>query len=487
MTKKLNKDEFVQRSITKFGSVYSYDKVEYKTALLKVTITCPVHGDFYKTPSKHLMGQGCPSCTLEKMSELWSKGKSKFVEEAKTIHGNRYTYDKVEYKNYTAKVIITCLEHGDFEQSPSHHLRGQKGCKLCLKEELGERVADSFSNVVEKARSIHGDRYDYPDQAYTGCKDKTTLICKIHGTFETTMDNHINAGSGCSKCFSTESQAQTDLSNYIEELGYQIIKNYRLKNRAEIDVFLPALNIGFEYNGLYWHSEGLKGTTYHRDKTNQADSEGIRLIHIWEDEWILHPNKVKNLIQTLLNKQEQSYYARNTNFRKIAWKNCSSFLETFHLQGSCSPTKFCYGLISGADIVSVMCFHETGVDGEIELTRFASQGIVKGGFTKLLTNALKGDLTDYSKVVSFSDTRWSRGDVYKTSGFILEHETPPSYFWCKGIVRQHRRGFQHKYLKNKLKHYDPNLSETENCIRNGYIKVWDCGKKKWILNNPYKK
>lgn len=116
-----------------------------------------------------------------------------FIERAKAIHGDKYDYSKTVYKNAHADVIITCPIHGDFEQSPSNHLAG-KGCKFC-----SGNVSNTTASFIEKAKKVHGDKYDYSKTVFTRNKDKVIITCPIHGDFEQEANSHLQ-GAGCKQC-----------------------------------------------------------------------------------------------------------------------------------------------------------------------------------------------------------------------------------------------------------------------------------------------
>ena len=127
MSRKLTTEEFVQKAREVHGDKYDYSKVEYKNNKEKVCIICKEdgHGEYFKEPSKHLGGQGCPKCS----------GKAKltteeFIEKVRRIHSDKYDYSKVEYKNNKEKICIICPEHGEFYQTPNSHLQG-RGCPKC--------------------------------------------------------------------------------------------------------------------------------------------------------------------------------------------------------------------------------------------------------------------------------------------------------------------------------------------------------------------
>lgn len=143
--------EFIEKAKMVHGNNFIYDKVSYEKADKKVCIICPIHGEFWMTPNKHLNGQGCPLCKGDKISKKLAKTRESFIEEVNKIHGNKYGYSKVEYINNHTKVCIICPEHGEFWQTPSNHLNG-KGCSKCnlinrgMEMNLFEELKKTFSN-----------------------------------------------------------------------------------------------------------------------------------------------------------------------------------------------------------------------------------------------------------------------------------------------------------------------------------------------------
>ena len=135
-------NEFIEKSKEIHGDKYGYSKVDYINALTKVCIVCSEHGDFWQTPHNHLKGQGCPKCFYTKNSEEKKLTLEIFIEKAKEIHGDKYDYSKVNYKGFHDKVCILCKEHGEFWQTPAHHLSGQ-GCRKCNESKL-ERITRIF-------------------------------------------------------------------------------------------------------------------------------------------------------------------------------------------------------------------------------------------------------------------------------------------------------------------------------------------------------
>ena len=123
---------------------------------------------------------------------------NEFIEKADNVHGNKYDYSKVEYVNNHTKVCIVCSKHGEFWQTPNSHLQGH-GCPKCKDESNKKRLTKTFEEFVERARNVHGNKYAYSKETYSGIKQKTLIKCPIHGYFEQRAEDHLR-GHGCSKC-----------------------------------------------------------------------------------------------------------------------------------------------------------------------------------------------------------------------------------------------------------------------------------------------
>lgn len=126
------------------------------------------------------------------------KTKEEFIEDARKIHGDKYNYSKVDYKNSKTNVIITCPFHGDFLQIPNSHLKG-KGCKKCSIERKVLKEKSTKEEFIEKSIKIHGEKYDYTKVNYINNKTKVCIVCPEHGEFWQVPNNHLN-GYGCNKC-----------------------------------------------------------------------------------------------------------------------------------------------------------------------------------------------------------------------------------------------------------------------------------------------
>ena len=274
-------EEFIEKARKIHGNKYDYSKVNYINNRTKVCIICPEHGEFCQSPSKHLYGKGCPKCVGK------NKTTEDFIKKAIEIHGDKYDYSKVTYKNTDTKVCIICPKHGEFWQTPHVHLRGGS-CSKCI----NKGVRSNTKDFIEKARKIHGNKYDYSKVEYVNNKTKVCIICPEHGEFWQSPNSHISQKQGCPKCGELKNKTETHLYNFlINNTNYKIIrqKTFKWLGKKKLDIFIEDLNIGIEYQGRQ-HFEtidyfgGLNGfnTTVKRDteKFQQCNKHGIKLLYV---------------------------------------------------------------------------------------------------------------------------------------------------------------------------------------------------------------
>ena len=122
----------------------------------------------------------------------------KFINNAKIIHNDKYNYSKVYYIMNNVKVIIICPEHGEFEQVPFSHL-ARNGCPKCANKVKGDYKKLTTAEFIQKAKVVHGYKYDYSKTEYCGDKTKIIIICPEHGEFKQMPSSHL-AGNGCKIC-----------------------------------------------------------------------------------------------------------------------------------------------------------------------------------------------------------------------------------------------------------------------------------------------
>jgi hypothetical protein len=297
-----NTEKFIIKARSVHGDKYCYSNTIYTNSGSKVVIICPEHGPFEQRAGNHISGVGCRLCANKKMSESRRSNTHEFITKARLVHSDKYDYSLVEYINNITKVKIICYLHGLFYQKPIDHILG-KGCRLCANISISNDKKSNTHEFITKARLVHSNKYDYSLVEYVNARTKIKIICSIHGVFESTPDNHISKKSGCPLCTNGISIQEVGFIDYIKSLyNGEIITNTRsIITPYELDVYIPNMKIAFEYNGTYWHQEGVtKPVGYHQMKTDMCKEKGITLHHIWEDDWISNSSEVKGLIEPLI-------------------------------------------------------------------------------------------------------------------------------------------------------------------------------------------
>jgi hypothetical protein len=197
MTIKKCKEKYIQDFKKIHNDTYNYSKVLWSGVDSNIIVTCPIHGDFNIRPVDHKRGRGCQKCSLENKIKSDTQA---FIKHSIEIWGDLYDYSKSVYIDSKHKINIICKIHGEFFQLPSNHYKYK--CRKCShksnirNKNLNEKCNNEF---ISKANNVHKNYYDYSLIAYINAKTKIKIICKIHGEFEISPNNHLR-GKGCAKC-----------------------------------------------------------------------------------------------------------------------------------------------------------------------------------------------------------------------------------------------------------------------------------------------
>ena len=351
---------------------------------------------------------------------------------------------------------------------------------------------DMIKNIIFKKnyKLINNNRYELLDVNNTEfkifCNRCNSSFLIQRQLYRNRIKNDIEVCLNCNPIYNITSIAEKEILNFIKENYNDIIlENHKINNK-ELDIYLPKLKIGIEYNGLYWHSELHKNKNYHKDKSEFFEKNGINLIHIWEDDWLYKKEIVKSMLLNKICKTSNKIWARKCEIKEINDINVArDFLNKNHIQGHIN-SKVYIGLYLNNSLVSLMTFGNLRISlgqrskpNSYELFRFCNKlnTTVVGGASKLFKYFIK----KYNPhlIISYSLNSYSKGDLYKKLNFYLKHETGTNYYWCKDGVRYHRFNFR----KDKLVKdgFDKNKSESEIMYNRGYFKLYDGGSKKWEL------
>ena len=405
------------------------------------------YSEINKSKDYKAIGRKISKKLQAKTPEQWEE------QRRKTKQTKLERYNNENFVN-TEKSIQTCLERygvSSYCKTPE------------FKQKLSKAVALKFKNAENFTKEYIESNFITPDgflnvqecSEYFGI-DRCTAYRKVKLLG---IDFRFRKG---------RSEAEEKLFNWIPTEN-KVHNTRSVIYPKELDMFLPDFNLGIEYNGVYWHS--LYDPGYHQEKTLMCIEKGIRLFQIFETDnleiW-------KSMILNALGKSEK-IYARNCTLRHLDPKEATEFLSENHLQGSCGSS-IRLGLFYNERLIQVMTFGKPRFNKgyDFELLRFCTlRGFcVIGGASKLF----KFFRENYKgSVVSYCNLRFSNGELYRKLGFTQVSLNKPSYFYVKNWNVLSRYQCQKHKLKSLLENFDPNLTETENMLNNGYVKVWDSG------------
>lgn len=289
--KRITQKEFIKRAKAIHGDKYNLSEAKYVNMYTKVCIICPKHGEWWVTPTNFLKGCGCREC----MKQRFSLSLEDFVERATKCHNGKYDYSKVKYAGYENKVCIICPEHGEFWQTPDHHVHGH-GCPVCSKNK--KYTTEEFISECENRFKYD---YDYSKVEYVNWNTKVCIICPKHGEFWITPNNFLR-GKKCPKC--SESKLEYRIRTLLEDNKIRYVyrcnkNNFEWLDLQHLDFYLPDYNIAIECQGVqhfYATDFAGRGKKWANDKLEQikeldkmkakkCNKNNIKLLYFGEDKY----------------------------------------------------------------------------------------------------------------------------------------------------------------------------------------------------------
>lgn len=334
-------------------------------------------------------------------------------------------------------------------------------------------------------------------EVYSDEKSILQIKCQKCNNKYSKVWNDIQSWWACPVCKPTGSSYEIEISQLLTSWNIQFLRNHRITTldgtKFELDFYISNKLIAIEFDGLYWHcNQHQLNDQYHLNKTEKCEELGIKLIHIFEDEWILKKDIVISRLKHILNlKDDLVIYARNCIIQEVSSSAKKLFLEKNHIQGN-DTSKINLGLFFNDKLISLMTFSKGNISkgskseyGIYELSRFCNSiGIhVPGSASKLLSSFKK--MVQWKEIYSYADRRWSQGQVYNKLGFSFETKTPVNYWYIdlrKDILRHHRFQFRKSNLKT-MSNYSKDLTEKQIMNLEGWFWIYDCGSLKFVMEN----
>ena len=433
-------------------------------------------------------------------------------------HGVNFPLQSEEIKN---KQIATCQSlYGvpNYSQSNDFAIK----VKATSVKNFGVESPMQDPKVVEKKRSTSQERYGADNYTQTEeYKERRKSTClKKYGTEHPSQlpENREKARKTCLKKYGeinyaktkefrerfietclkkygvpnpfflsqnqTYGKTQDELKEWLNSMGFNFKKNYEILQGKEIDLYDSNLKLGIEYCGLFWHNElspQPRFRNYHHNKYIKCLKKKVRLITIFEDEWKNKREQCQGILKSILGKQTIKIYARKCEIREANKMEFKNFCNQYHLLASNNLGLVFFVLNYKNQIVGGMSLgrhHRQSNTITLDRLCFKPDTSVMGGASRLFKQCMQWAIKhNYKKIISWSDNRWSQGNVYKQLNFNLEADLPPDYSYVdakKPYVRISKQS-----QKKELTGCPINITESEWSMQQGLARIWDCGKKRW--------
>jgi hypothetical protein len=405
---------------------------------------------------------------------------------------NKLTYDQVKnyvesigytllshkYINSHTKIKVRCTNGHEYKVTLSS-LRSGRRCKICTDKLTGIKNRHSFEHVK---RHIEVSGYILLSDTYVDAKTLLDVQCPKGHEYKVRY-YAFQQGSRCPHCNPGYSKAEKEVAQFVKDLigSSLVLENDRtVLDGRELDIYIPSKNLAIEYCGLHWHSDQYINRNYHRLKYEDCKSKNIRLITIFEDEWVNKQEICKSRISHALGMSTKRIYARKCDIRTITSKVANVFYENTHLQGR-TRGKLHIGLFHNDELVQAMSLGELSrkhvQSKTLEVKRMSNLiGInVIGGASKLFKYAKRYALQhEYNYIRSYCDLRWGTGGVYDTLSFEYKRETKYTPHYVLGQDR-----YRNQSLRKTPEERKTGKTEWELRQAQGYERIWDCGHQTW--------
>lgn len=456
------KNKVKKNNLKRWGCEYYTQTDEYKNKMILINnekwgVDWYQQSDNFKEKSKEKY--------LEKFGVEHHMKDKKTINKIKKLNVEKWGVDNFTKTESYKKIMLNYYRSNDFFEN----IKSQK-----LKR--SKKEIDYYSNYNKKYKLID--------------IENDTLILKCTDCFENFSINkqlyYLRNKSNqicCTICNKTSSKnvsyGEKELYNFIKGIyDDEIIENY--KDKYEIDIYLPKLKLGFEFNGLWFHSENYKEKGYHQYKKFFFNERGISIMNIWEDDWIYKNDIIKSMISYKLNKNIVKIGARKCNIGIVDNETSKRFLNDNHIQGYVNSS-IKIGLFYNNELVSLVTFGKSrNRSNELEILRFCNKKntSIVGGFSKLLKYFLYN--YEFEKLITYADISHSDGYLYIKNGFKYEKTTEVGYYWCKNGLKYNRFNFRKSNLVKQG--FDKNKTESEIMHERGYYRLYNCGNYKFYLD-----
>jgi hypothetical protein len=411
------------------------------------------------------------NCTFRKIEDIANENLEKSRDKIRQTHIDKYGGWYTQTNECKKQNRETCIEKYGYESVTQVPEFKEKSRDTCL-DKYGTMFANQSPDVKEKIRLTCQEKYgaNSPTQN-PEIRQKQIDVC---------IEKY-----GVPFFHKTKLIQQNQIKDWLLSEGFVFESDYSVLENKEIDLYNNGLKIGIEYCGLRWHSESKSknGKNKHYDKYLKCKENGVRLLTIFADEWLERNTQIKSFILSALNKVSNKYHGRKCAVSIIDKTDGIKFLEKYHIQGAGIKNVLFVGIKYNDELIGVTSFnyhHRNNTDFVLNRLAFKTGVRVIGGFSKMLHLAIEYcKQNNITKIVTWSDNRWSTGEVYEKCGFKFDKNLPVDYTYIN--VSNPKKRLSKQSCKKKNIKCPEDKTEYEYMLELGFDRIWDCGKKRFVL------
>jgi hypothetical protein len=378
-------------------------------------------------------------------------------------------------------IAWSCSCGGEVLLPPIRVVSGNtKSCGKC-RSVVRARFAENRERIRSLRSPISGsdvpDGLPLPVTPILNVSDPFEAICPVcHAVYRPRWDGiRLGKGLTCGCSSDRVSSPQREIYEYVVGLGVEAVLEGKIGSLS-YDVVIPGM-LAVEMHGIRWHSM-LSSKERDLRKRDAAVRSGLRYLCIYEDEWRRKRGPMESILSRSLGRPAPSKALRPVacDLTRPSTKAVRDLYDRHHYIGWCG-SEVSYGLEHEGRLLACASFSRPKRQSSHrwEIVRMASDPAftVHGAWGKIFSHFVAD--TNPESVVSFSDNRLFTGSVYEKLGFVLDGEVRPDYYWVIGSRRVHKSSLR-KTIEERM------TGRTEAEIREGqgYRKIWDCGKKRWV-------
>lgn len=430
-------------------------------------------------------GYGCAVCAGKKVLAGFNDLASQFPALAAEWSAKNHSRPTEHTRGSRKQVWWVCSKGHEWLAPILNRTQVRSGCPYCANHTVLKGFNDLATLRPDVAAQWHSTKNcRTPDSVVVGSNQDAWWVCDKGHEWRTRVYARTGAGTGCPSCSTGVSKGETEVADFLKSILGEgnVVTSYRaLPGVSELDIYIPSLNVGVEYHGVYWHTDRFRDSKAHLAKLEACEKNGVRLIQVWEDSWRDRRNVVENMLRTRVRKStHEKVNARSLEHRLVPKESADELLDSHHIQGSARGTYY-DGLVSPDDeLMAVMVTLE--VDKQWRIERYAASANVRGGFGKLLSALEKRiALLGGGQIVTFADREISDGRLYMDNGFRNDKVLDPDYSYVVDGVRKHKFNYRLKRFRDDpALEYREGMTERELAELNGLNRAWDSGKIRFV-------